>query len=78
MFTSKGASMAFPMREVVEYKKTSKGLKGIKLSPDENLTFAGAYSADQTEITIDGKPYNLKRVKVKKRGDKPSKTKILL
>lgn len=76
MITETGASLAFPLEQVNEFKKTSKGLKGISLSSGDTVAHAGIVSPDETDIVFDGKHFNPKKIKLKNRNDKPGKTKI--
>ncbi len=78
MITKKGMSLGFPLSEVNEFKKTSRGLKGITLA-DKDEVIHGALVQPDTDIKIfDGKKYNVKKIKLRKRNDKPMKSQILI
>lgn len=78
MITKKGMSLGFPLAEVNEFKKTSRGLKGITLT-DNDEVLHGALVQPDTDIKVfDGKKYNVKRIKLRKRNDKPMKSQILV
>lgn len=78
MITKKGMSLGFPLAEVNEFKKTSRGLKGITLT-DNDEVLHGALVQPDTDIKVfDGKKYNVKRIKLRKRNDKPIKSQILV
>ena len=78
MITKKGMSLGFPLAEVNEFKKTSRGLKGITLA-DNDEVLHGALVQPDTDIKVfDGKKYNVKRIKLRKRNDKPMKSQILV
>ena len=76
MITTKGASLAFPLDEVNEFKKTSKGLKGIALPAGDSVLYSTTVTPDIDDITFEGKHYNPQKIKIRKRNDKPTKTKI--
>lgn len=77
LVTKNGLSLCFPLYEVSELKKSSRGIKGITLSEDDSLRFASVISPDQEEITFDGKTISLANVKTKKRAGKGQKEKGL-
>ena len=78
MITKKGMSLGFPLSEVNELKKTSRGLKGISLA-DNDEVLHGALVQPDTDIKVfDGKKYNVKKIKLRKRNDKPMKSQILV
>ncbi len=78
MITKKGMSLGFPLSEVNEFKKTSRGLKGISLA-DNDEVLHGALVQPDTDIKVfDGKKYNVKKIKLRKRNDKPMKSQILV
>lgn len=78
MITKKGLSLGFPLEEVNEYKKTSRGVKGISLGTDDEVSFAAMVTPEQETMTFDGRNYNVKKIKLRKRADKPQKAQILL
>lgn len=79
MITSHNASLAFPLSQVNEFKKASRGLKGITMSAKDNsLVHADVISPYDKELTFNGHRYNPKKIRVKNRGDKPSSTKIFI
>ncbi|MBO5483704.1 MAG: DNA topoisomerase 4 subunit A [Lachnospiraceae bacterium] len=78
LITRKGLSLGFPLLEVNEYKKTSRGVKGITLTKDDEVAFAGLAAPDKEVMTFDGKHYNVKKIKLRKRADKPQKAQILI
>ena len=77
LMTKNGLSLCFPLYEVSELKKTSRGIKGITLSADDSVRFASVISPDQEEISFDGKTISLANVKTKKRAGKGQKEKGL-
>ena len=77
MITKKGLSLGFPLEEVNEYKKTSRGVKGISLSGEDEVSFAAMVTPEQEIMTFDGKDYNVRKIKMRKRADKPQKAQIL-
>ncbi len=73
MLTKKGSTLGFPLEQVNELKKTSRGLKGITLADGDSLFYAGTVTPEDTDIEFDGKHYNPKKIKVRNRNDKPIK-----
>lgn len=78
LITKKGLSLGFRLEEVNEYKKTSRGVKGIALAKEDEVSFAALVSPDQETMTFDGNNYNVKKIKLRKRADKPQKAQILV
>ena len=79
MITGKGASLAFPLDQVNEFKKTSRGLKGITFTNDSDiLVHADIISPDDEDLVFDGHHFNPKKIRTKKRNDKPTNSKIFL
>lgn len=79
MITSKGASLRFPLDQVNEFKKTSRGLKGITFTDDsDKLVHADIATPDNDDLVFDGRHYNPKKIRSKKRNDKPTKSKIFI
>ena len=76
MVTEKGGVLLFPLNQADEFKKTSKGLKGISLPKGDFLAYACITSPDETDIEFNNKHYNPQKIKLKNRNDKPSKIKI--
>ena len=73
LITKKGLSLAFPLYEVSEFKKTSRGIKGITLDPEDSLRYAAVIPPEQEEITFDGKTFHLKKIRTRKRAAKGQK-----
>lgn len=67
--------LAFPLNQISELKKTSKGLKGITLAKDDYVEYVKVITPDIENIEFDGKRYNIKKIKVKNRNEIPSKIK---
>ncbi len=73
LVTKKNLMLSYPVEEVVELKKTSRGVKGIALDKGDSVEFAGVYSPDDPQIEYGGKTVQTKKIKIKKRGQKPQK-----
>lgn len=70
ILTEKMLSLGFPLEEVPELKKTGKGVKSIALEKKDQVLY-GTVLNDKTEtFTFDGKEYNAKKVRNRKRGAK--------
>ncbi len=78
LITAKGLSLGFALAEVNEYKKTSRGVKGITLTGDDTVSHAAIVTTDTELMLFDGKSYNVKKIKQRKRADKPQKAQILI
>ncbi len=75
MITEKGSVLLFPLNQTGEFKKTSKGLKGISLPKGDSLAYAAIVAPDETDIEFNNKHYNPQKIKLKNRNDKPYKIK---
>jgi DNA gyrase subunit A len=78
MITKKGASLGFSLEEVNEFKKTSRGVKGITLAADDEVSYSAVTTPDMESMIFDGKRYLVKKIKQRKRNDKPQKAQILV
>ena len=78
MITKKGMSLGFPLAEVNEFKKTSRGLKGITLADGDEVMYGALVQPDTDIKVFDGKKYNIKKIRLRKRNDKPMKSQILV
>ena len=73
LLTTKGLSLGFPLSEVSELKKTSRGVKAIALEKNDVICFATAFDVNTETFEYDGKQLNAKKVRNRKRGDKGQK-----
>ncbi len=78
LITKKGLSLGFALSEVNEYKKTSRGVKGITLSSDDEVAYAAFVTPDCETMDFDGKTFLVKKIKQRKRADKPQKAQITM
>lgn len=70
MLTAKKLSLGFALSEVSEFKKTSRGVKGITLEKDDKLIYADCIDAKEETGTLYGKQINYKKIRTRKRGAK--------
>lgn len=70
LLTEKGLSLGFPVSEVSEFKKTSRGVKAITLDPEDFLVFSTAVEQTAETFLYEGKTLNAKRVRNRKRAAK--------
>ncbi|MBO5485361.1 MAG: DNA topoisomerase, partial [Eubacterium sp.] len=70
LLTDKGLSLGFPVNEVSEFKKTSRGVKAITLDKSDFLVYATAVNPDAETFEYNGKILNARRVRNRKRGAK--------
>ncbi len=70
LLTEKGLSLGFPVSEVSEYKKTSRGMKAIQLDEADALAFADAIDPGTEVFEMNGKKFSAKKIRNRKRGAK--------
>ena len=70
MLTAKKLSLGFALSEVSEFKKTSRGVKGITLEKDDKLIYADCIDTKEETGTLNGKQINYKKIRTRKRGAK--------
>ena len=70
ILTDKGLSLGFPVGEVSEFKKTSRGVKAISLEKNDCVVFATAVEANADTFEYNGKTLNARRVRNRKRAAK--------
>ncbi len=73
ILTAKGLSLGFPLAEVSELKKTSRGVKAITLEKNDTVCFATALSQNVETFIYNDKEFSVKKVRNRKRGDKGQK-----
>lgn len=76
LLTEKGYSLGFPVGEISEFKKTSRGVKAISLEKNDFLIFATAVHPAAETFEYDGKTYNARRVRNRKRAAKGQKANL--
>ncbi len=76
LITKKGLSLGFPLYEVSELKKTSRGVKGIALEQDDYVEYAAVVSPEQEEIVFEGKRFSPGKIRNRKRAAKGQKAQI--
>ena len=70
MITKDGLSLGFPLTEVSELKKTSRGVKGIALEKEDLVEYSSVVTPDCEEVTFEQTKYNPKKIRNRKRGAK--------
>ncbi|WP_167956071.1 DNA gyrase/topoisomerase IV subunit A [Anaerosporobacter faecicola] len=70
LLTEKGASLGFPLEEVSELKKTSRGVKAIALDSGDHVIYATAQDSNLDRFTYESKTYSARKVRMRKRGQK--------
>ncbi len=73
ILTDKGLSLGFPLTEVSELKKTSRGVKAITLEKNDTICFAIALNQNDESFQYNDKTLSVKKVRMRKRGDKGQK-----
>lgn len=75
ILTKNKLCLIFELNQVKELKKTSKGIRGITLPKNDYVEYVKVITPDIENIEFDGKRYNIKKIKVKRRNEIPSKIK---
>lgn len=73
LLTDKGMSLGFPLSEVSELKKTSRGVKGITLEKNDFVCYATVLNQNVETFVYNDKTLSAKKVRTRKRGDKGQK-----
>ncbi len=76
ILTEKGLSLGFPLSEVSELKKTSRGVKAITLDKNDSICFATALGPNADTFVYNDKTLSAKKVRNRKRGDKGQKAQL--
>lgn len=76
LITEKGSSLAFSLSDVSELRKTSRGVKAAILEKDDSIAFAEAFPTKLQEFEYQGKKVQLKKIKLRRRGQKPQKANL--
>ena len=76
ILTDKGLSLGFPLSEVSELKKTSRGVKAITLDKNDSICFATALGPNSDTFVYNDKTLSAKKVRNRKRGDKGQKAQL--
>jgi len=74
MLTDKGLSLSYPLDEVSELKKTSRGVKGITLDKNDQVCFTTVIDQNAENLQYNDKIINTNKLRLRKRGDKGQKT----
>lgn len=76
LITEKGLSLGFPLEEVTELKKTSKGVKAILLEKNDSVSFASVVSFDTEQVIYQDKTIHAKKIRNRQRGAKGQKSQL--
>ena len=76
LLTTKGLSLGFPVSEVTELKKTSRGVKAIALDQGDDVIFTTLVSPETETFQYHDKTYSAKKVRMRKRGAKGQKAQL--
>jgi DNA gyrase subunit A len=66
-------SLGFPLSEVSELKKTSRGVKGIFLDKNDHVVFSTVVTPEVEFFEYNQKQFTAKKVRNRKRGAKGQK-----
>ena len=75
MLTKKKIGLSYLLDEVVEMKKSGRGVKGISLAADDEVKAVAVEVSATTEVEFDGDGYKTAKFKLKKRAAKGDKIK---
>ncbi len=73
IYTKEKQVLAFPLEDVPELKKASRGVKAITLGPKDQVALGLAVKPSQETIILGGTEYPVKKFKLKRRTAKGSK-----
>ncbi len=76
ILTEKGLSLGFPLSEVPELKKVSRGVKAITLDKSDSVCYATALGPNIDTFVYYDKTLSAKKVRSRKRGDKGQKAQL--
>jgi len=76
LITKKGLSLGFPLYEVSELKKASRGIKGITLEKNDTVLYAAVVAPGCTEVIFEQKAYDPGKIRSRKRAAKGQKAQI--
>ena len=76
LLTRKGLSLGFPLEEISELKRASRGVKGITLEAGDEVIFADCVAPEVEELFVEGKKIHPKKVRMRKRGAKGQKASL--
>jgi DNA gyrase subunit A len=76
ILTDNGLSLGFPLSEVSEFKKTSRGVRAIKLDKGDKVCYGTAVSPSTETFVYNDKEYSARKVRNRKRADKGQKAKL--
>lgn len=76
LITEQELSLGFPLVEVSELKKTSRGVKGITLAASDRVRYAAFVTPEQEIIRFDGKSYDPRKIRNRRRGAKAQKANL--
>ncbi len=76
MITNAGLVLSYPLTEVAELKKASRGVKGILLDKNDKVTYTQVVAPSDETIYYKGNEILTKKIKIGKRGSKGKKTSL--
>jgi DNA gyrase subunit A len=76
MMTNSGLSLGYALEEVAEFKKTSRGVRGILLEKNDKVSLTTVVTPTDENFEYRGKEISVKKIKIRKRGVKGLKTSL--
>ncbi|MCR5584310.1 MAG: DNA topoisomerase 4 subunit A [Lachnospiraceae bacterium] len=76
MMTNAGLSLGYALEEVAEFKKTSRGVRGILLEKNDKVSLTTVVTPTDENFEYKGKEIPVKKIKIRKRGVKGLKTSL--
>ncbi len=76
MMTESGLSLGYALEEVAEFKKTSRGVKGMVTEKNDKVAYATVVAPTDESFEFKGKEIPVKKIKIRKRGLKGLKTSL--
>ena len=76
LLTDRGLSLGFPVSEVSEFKKTSRGVKAIALEGEDLVAYAAAVEQTAETFCFKGRTLNARRVRSRHRAARGHKASL--
>ena len=76
LLTKEGLSLTFPLEEVSQLKRSSRGVKGISLVGEDTVVFGAVFSPETTTISYNQKTLHIGKLKNRRRCARGQKNKL--
>ena len=76
LLTKEGLSLTFPLEEVSQLKRSSRGVKGISLVGEDTVVFGAVFSPETTTLSYNQKALHIGKLKNRRRCARGQKNKL--